>query len=188
MAHTRRRHHSPAGRNVFSKDPFGVTWLALFFLAILITKWFILSPGNPEDGNCVGCVVAVLWVMAVLVSLLMGLFWIIWAQKFAKGASFVFFLVLFCLFSTALYYQFTDFVMRKLFYGGSLNWQEAQATYLLDEFVPHSVGLFLVSMVFYIAIRVIFCRNLTDKGLVYIFSTILVLAVTPLTYLGLWLY
>jgi len=188
MAHSRRRHQSASGGNIFSKDPFGTIWLALVFLVMLIGKWFVLSPGDPQDSNCVGCVVAVLWIMAILVSALMSLFWILWIQKFEKGTSFVFFLSIFSVVSAVIYYEFAVFVMGKLFYGGSLNWQESQASFLLDEFVPHSVGLFLVSMVLYSAVRMLFCRDLVDKPLVYSFSAILIVAVAPITYLGLWLY
>jgi len=188
MANSRRRHHSASGGNILSKDPFGTTWFALLFLGMLIGKWFVLSPGNPDDNNCVGCVVAVLWTLGILVSVLASLFWILWAQKFEKGTSFVFFLSILGIFSSVIYYQFAEFVMGKLFYGGSLNWQDAHASYLLDELVPHSVGLFLVSMVIYAALRVVFCRDLVDKPLVYSFSAILLVAVTPITYLGLWLY
>ena len=185
---TRRRHRSEAGSSIFSKDPYGLVWLALIYLSVMIAKWWFINPANPEDNNCVSCVVAVIWLLSVLVYTVLILFWIGWSRKYEKGTTFVFFLGLLCLLLAVADYYVVQFVVGKLFYGGVLNWQESQASYLIDTFIPHSIGLMLVSSVFYSMLRVLVSRDLTEKPLVYTFAAILLLSVIPLYFLGLLLY
>lgn len=185
---TKRRHRSRSSSSILSKDPYGLIWLALIFLSVMIAKWWFLSPANPEDYNCVACVVAVIWILAVLVHAILILFWIGWSKKYEKGITFVIFLSLLCLVLALLDYQVAQFVIGKLFYGGVLNWQESQASYLIDTFIPHSIGLLLVSSVFYSMLRVFVSRDLVEKPLVYTFAAIVGLSAIPLYLLGLLLY
>ncbi|MGD8559938.1 MAG: hypothetical protein PVF34_00785 [Gammaproteobacteria bacterium] len=167
-------------------DPFGVIGLGLIFLAVMVAKWWYISP--PEGDNCVICVVAVIWFVSMLVFSLLSVFWVLWSKKYAKGAAFLFFLCLLCLVLVVIDYEVVQFVVRKLFYGGALRWQEADASFLIDTFIPHSLGLLLISAIFYSSLRVFLCQELTEKTLVYTMNAIIMLAVLPLFYLGLWLY
>ena len=185
---SRRRHRSKEGSSIFSKDPYGLVWLAMIYLAVMIAKWWFLSPANPEDNNCVACVVAVIWLLSILLHILLVLFWVGWSKKYKKGATFVFFLSLFCVILAMVDFYLVKFVIGKLYYSGMLNWQEAQSSELIDTFIPHSVGLMLVSSVFYSMLRVFLSRDLVEKPLVYTFAAILMLSVIPLYFLGLVLY
>ena len=93
MATSRRRQRSQS--TLLSKDPYGLVGLALIYLAIMVAKWFYISP--PEGDNCVGCVIAVIWIVSMLVFSLLSIFWIFWSRKYDKGTTFVFFLCLLCL-------------------------------------------------------------------------------------------
>jgi hypothetical protein len=186
MATGRRRARSQSG--ILSKDPYGVIWMGLIYLGVLISKWWYFSPANPEDNNCVACVVAVAWILSILIFTLLSIFWVLWSKKYQKGITFAFFLGLLCLILVILDYYAVQFVVGKLFYGGSLRWEETQASYLIDTFIPHTIGLLVITSVLYTMIRVFICRDLVEKPLVFTFGAILVLAVLPLFYIGLKLY
>jgi hypothetical protein len=186
MATHRRRARSEPG--IFSIDPYGLIWMTLIYLAVMMVKWWYISPGNPQDNNCVACVVAVLWILSVLTFSLLSLFWIFWSKKYEKGITFVFFLSLICLILAVADYFAARYVTGKLFYGGVLRWEESQASYLIDTFIPHSIGLLVIASVLYSIIRVFFCRDLVEKPLVFTFGAIIVLSVIPLVYIGLILY
>jgi hypothetical protein len=185
---TKRRKRAQSGDSLLSKDPYGLIWLSLLFLIIMVVKWWVISPANKEDGNCVACVVAVIWLLSVIIHLLLVFFWVGWSSKYEKGAVFVFFLCVICVALAALDYAVIQFAVGKLFYGGVLNWQESQASELIDILIPHSVGLLLITSVFYSMIRVFLCRDLAEKKLVYLFATVVVLSVLPLYFLGLIAY
>lgn len=185
---TRRRQRPQSGGNILTKDPYGLVWLSLIFLAAMIVKWWVISPANPEDGNCVVCVVAVIWLLTIIVHLLMVFFWIGWSRKYEKGTVFVLLLCILCLVLAAIDYTIVQFVIGKLFYGGALNWQESQASELIDIFVPHSIGLLLISSITYSMLRVFFCRDLAEKKMVYLMASIVALSAVPLYFLGLIAY
>ena len=185
---TKRRQRTQRNDNLLSKDPYGLIWLSILFLAVMIVKWWVISPANKEDGNCIACVVAVIWLLSVIIHLLLVLFWIGWSSKYEKGIAFVFLLCLLCLVLAGIGYAALEFVVGKLFYGGVLNWQETQASELIDIFIPHSVGLLLISSIFYSMVRIFFCRDLAEKKLVYLFASIIVLSILPLYFLGLIAY
>jgi hypothetical protein len=184
MVPSRRRKRSQS--TLLSKDPFGLVGLSLLYLIVMVAKWWYISP--PEGNNCVGCVVGVIWLISTGVFALLSVFWVLWSKKYAKGTAFVFFLCLLCLILVAVDYEVVKYVIGKLYYGGALRWQEADASYLMDTFIAHSLGLMLLSAIFYSTLRVFFCRELTEKPLVYVLNAIIMLSVLPLFYLGLRLY
>ncbi|WP_455220306.1 hypothetical protein [Kaarinaea lacus] len=186
MATGRRRTRSQSG--IFSKDPYGLLLMGLLYLAVLVSKWWYFSPDNLEGNNCVACVIAVVWILSMLVFTLLSLFWVLWSRKYQKGITFAFFLGLLCLILVIVDYYVVEFVIGKLFYGGSLRWEEAQASELLDSFIPHNIGLLAITSVLYSMLRVFICRDLVEKPLVFTFGAILVLSVIPLFYIGLKLY
>lgn len=188
MASKRKQRSSRSEGNLLSKDPYGLIWLSLIFLVVMTVKWWLISPANPEDSNCVACVVVVVWLLSVLVHLLLVFFWIGWTKKYEKGVAFVFFLGLLCLLLAVIDYSVVQFSVGKLFYGGVLSWQEAQASYLIDIFIPHSVGLLLISSIFYSMLRVMISRDLAEKKMVYLLASIVMLSVVPLYFLGLIAY
>ena len=186
MATGRRRARKESG--ILSKDPYGLIWMGLIYLAVLISKWWYFSPANPEDNNCVACVVAVVWILSILIFTLLSIFWVLWSRKYEKGITFAFFLGLLCLILVILDYYAVQFVVGKFFYGGSLRWEETQASYLIATFIPHTIGLLVITSVLYTMMRVFICRDLVEKPLVFTFGAILVPAVIPLFYIGLKLY
>ena len=185
---TRRRQRTQSGGNLLSKDPYGLIWLSLIFLAAMVVKWWIISPANAEDGNCVACVVAVIWLLSVVIHLLLVFFWVGWSKKYEKGTVFVLLLSIVCLVLAAIDYKVVQFSVGKLFYGGVLNWQESQASELIDIFIPHSIGLLLISSIAYSMLRVFISRDLGEKKMVYLMASIIMLSVVPLYFLGLIAY
>ncbi|MCI0507363.1 MAG: hypothetical protein L0Z73_14820 [Gammaproteobacteria bacterium] len=162
--------------------------MALIYLAVMVAKWWYFSPSNPQDNNCVACVVAVIWILTMLIFAVLSLFWIFWSKKYEKGITFVIFLSLICLLLAVVDYFAAHYVVGKLFYGGVLRWEESQASYLIDTFIPHSIGLLVISSLLYSVIRVLTCHDLVEKPLVFTYGVIIVLSVIPLFYIGLKLY
>lgn len=185
---TRRRQRANSGDSLLSKDPYGLAWLSILFLVVMVVKWWVISPSYRDAGNCVACVVAVVWLLSVIIHLLLVFFWIGWSKKYEKGTAFVFFLCLLCVIIAAIDFKVVQFSVGKLFYGGVLNWQESQASELIDVFIPHSVGLLLITSVAYSMIRVFVSRDLAEKKMVYLFAAIVLISVVPLYFLGLIAY
>ena len=185
---TRRRQRASSEGSTLSKDPYGLIWLSLIFLMVMVLKWWVISPENREAGNCVACVVAVIWLISVIVHLLLVFFWIGWSKKYEKGTVFVLLLSILCLVLAAVDYAAVHFAVGKLFFGGALNWQEAQASELIDIFIPHSIALLLISSITYSMIRIFFCRDLADKKLVYLMAAVITVSVLPMYFLGLVAY
>lgn len=185
---TRRKQRSSSEGSLLSKDPYGLIWLSLIFLAVMVIKWWLIDPAYREDGNCVACVVAVVWLLSVIIHLVLVLFWIGWSKKYKKGTAFVFFLSLLCLVLAAIDYEVVEFIVGKLYFGGALNWQETQASELIDVFIPHSIGLLLITSIFYSMLRVFMSRDLAEKKMVYLFAAIIMISVLPLYFLGLIAY
>lgn len=185
---TRKRHRASSGGSLLSKDPYGLVWLSLIFLAVMVAKWWVISPEYRESGNCVACAVAVIWLISVIIHLLLVFFWIGWSKKYEKGTAFVLLLSILCLALAAIDYKVMQFAIGKLFYGGVLNWQEAQASELIDIFIPHSIALLLICSITYSMVRVFVCRDLAEKKMVYLMATVIILSVAPLYFLGLVAY
>ena len=100
----------------------------------------------------------------------------------------MFLMSMMCLVCALIDYNIALFVIRKLFYGGVLSWEEAQAPFLLNDFIPHTIALAMVTAVFYTALRIIVSKDIVEKNLVYTFGAILILTTLPLMYLGVMLY
>lgn len=177
-----------SGDSILSKDPFGLLWFGLLFLAVLVAKFWFISPPAPEDTSCYACAVGVMWIMTVLVFSLMTFLTILWSRKFEKGTAFVFVMCMMCVVCAVIDYNVALFVVRKLFYGGALSWDEANAEFLFNDFVPHTIALALVVSVFYTMVRIILSKDIVERNLVYTFGGIMILTTLPLMYLGIMLY
>lgn len=185
---TRRRQRAQSSGNLLSKDPYGLIWLSLIFLTVMVVKWWVISPEYAESGNCVACVVSVVWLLSIIIHLLLVFFWIGWSKKYEKGTVFTLLLCILCLVLAAVDFKVMQFAIGKLFYGGVLNWQESQASELIDIFIPHSIGLLLISSICYSMIRIFTCRDLAEKKMVYLMATVIIVSVAPLYFLGLVAY
>lgn len=184
----RHHHHPSASSSILSKDPFGLVWLGLLYLAVLVAKWWYISPDSQQDGNCVGCVVFITWFLSLLVSVLLSMFWIFWTEKSQKNNLFIFIINVIVILCTVIVYKFDLYVIAKLYYAGSLNWQEAQAQELFDSFVPHVVGLYMVTALIYSMLRVVVCRDLEEKFMTVGYGVVMILVTVPLVYIGLVMY
>jgi hypothetical protein len=155
MARNRRSRSSSPVVAFLKKDPFGVIWFALLFIAVMIAKWWYLQPPAISTDDCLVCVTALIVIMAIVITLLLTLFWILWtAKRQKKNIVFLFLICLGVLGCTAL----LDFASQKLFgrlyYMGLLHWQAADITYLLDDFLRHSAGLYLGVLMAYAMARI----------------------------------
>jgi len=185
---TRRQHRARSESSLLSKDPYGLIWVALIYLALMGVKWWFFSPKEADDTSCVACAVAVIWLVSVLLHTSLIFYWVGWSKSNVKGPLFVFILSVLCLILAIVDFYLMKFILNKLLYAGVLNWQESQAFYLFDVFVPHSIGLLLITTIAYSMVRVLFCRDLVQKPLVYTFVVIVLLAVGPLYFMGIKVY
>ena len=155
MVHRRRARHTNPVVGFFSKDPFGVTWFSLLYLALIITKWWYIAPPAIDNQNCLACVVAIVFVMAVTITLLLTAFWILWTSKRQKKALlFLFLICLGVIGCTALLDVATQAVFGKLYYSGMLSWNAADLSFLLDDFLHHASGLYLGVLMVYSMLRI----------------------------------
>jgi hypothetical protein len=184
---TRRRQRT-AGSGILSKDPYGLIWVAFIYLALLVGKWWVLSPADPETSGCVVCAVAVIWLISVLLHSLLIVFWINWSRSYIKGPVFVFFLAMMCLILGISDFYLVKIVISKLLNVGLLSWPETQIEYLIEVFIPHSIALMVITSIFYSMLRTLLCPDLVQKPLVYTFVGIMLLAVGPLYFMGLVVY
>lgn len=154
MARKRRSSTNPVIA-FFSKDPFGVTWFSLLFVAVLIAKWWYLAPPAIGAQNCLWCVTALMVFIAALITLLLTLFWILWlAKRQKKNILFLFMICLGVIGCTALLDVISQKLFSHLYFRGFLNWAEADVTYLLDDFLRHSTGLYLGMLMVYAMLRI----------------------------------
>ena len=186
--HSTRRKRSRSGSGILSKDPYGLLWLALIYLAILFLKWWVVSPAKPEDTGCLACAMGIIWVLSILIYSLLIVFWIGWTRSNAKGPVFVFFLAMLCLILTIVDFYAVKIIMSKLLNAGVLHWEESEATNLIDILIPHSVALMALVSVTYSMVRTLVCRDLVQKPLVYTFIGIVLLSTIPLYLMGIKLY
>ncbi len=174
--------------NLFKIDRFGVIWFALLYLAVLLTKWLYLSPVIAEKEECYVCVIGVLMGLALTIPLLMTTLWAVWPVKLEKGVFFLFVLSVSTLGCAYFVDLLSQTILSKLYYGGILAWQESQLSYLFDNFLPHSAGLFLATLMIYTTLRVAFSLEFVDRKMVIFVSVLLLLMSSSLLVIGLLLY
>lgn len=154
MARNRRSSSNPIVA-LLKKDPFGVTWFTVLFVAVMIAKWWFLQPPAISADNCLVCVTIVLVVMAILITLLLALFWVLWTGKRQKkNILFLFLICLGVIGCTALLDFTSQELFGRLYFKGLLHWQETDITYLLDDFLRHSSGLYLAVLMTYAMLRI----------------------------------
>ena len=174
--------------NVIKKDQYGVIWFGLLYLAVLLTKWGYLNPMLMQGDNCFACVIALIVLMAMLIPLLLTTLWILWGKKPKKGVLFLFILCMATLGCAVILKFAAQKLISKLYYTGFLNWQESQLGYLFEDFIPHSVGLFLATLMIYSMFRVAISSEFRDRKVIVALSIALLLMSSSLLVLGLILY
>jgi len=162
-ARSRGRGNQNTVLGILSRDPFGILWVTLLFVAALITKWWFISPIYASTDNCLLCVVAISGVMAALCAFLPMAFWIAWTDRAPIGMGFYFSLIGVGLLVAGLYHKLTAIVISKLYFAGTLTWSESQATELLDQVIHHNSGFYLAVMMAYIALRMPLVRSIPNK-------------------------
>ncbi|MDH5326284.1 MAG: hypothetical protein OEZ68_08680 [Gammaproteobacteria bacterium] len=173
---------------LFRKDPFGVPWFFLSFSLFLLVKWQLLQPMDHTD-NCLNCVLAILLFLSVLVSVLLSLFWVLWeARRRPKGVAFLFLFTIAILFATFLFDILSQQVFSQLYYGGILPWQEAEISFLMDDFLKHSAGLFLAVLMLYSMARIAFCSSFVNRKYVLTMNMAFFLTAALLLVMGMLFY
>jgi len=148
---------------ILTRDPFGVLWVSLFFAAVLVVKWWVVSKLYVSPDNCLLCVVGISAFIATLCNFLPMAFWVAWSDRAPISMSFYFALVFVGLLVTGLYHKLSVIVISKLYFAGSLTWSDAQATELLDQVIHHNSGLYLAVLIAYIAIRMPLVGSINNK-------------------------
>lgn len=173
----------------FRKDPVGVVWFLISFSILLIAKWWFLQPKLVNEQNCLVCVLAILLLLSVLITLILSLFWALWETKRQqKGVIFLFLFSLGILFCTFLFDLFTQGIFSQLYYGGILRWQEAEISFLMDDFLKHSTGLYLAVLMMYSMARIAVCKTFVNRKYVLFMNSVFFLAATILLFMGMFLY
>jgi hypothetical protein len=155
MARARKRR---SGNNsivaFFQKDPFGVTWFMIFYIAVLIAKWWYIEPPEIDPQSCLACATILEILMAMGVTVLISLFWILWlAKRQKKNLLFLFLICLAVIGCTGLLDVASQEIFSRLYFHGFLKWQGADVTYLLDVFLRHNAGLYLGVLMVYAMLR-----------------------------------
>jgi len=165
--HTQRARSRRGNQNtvfgILSRDPFGVLWVTLMFTAVLVVKWWYVSPLYATADNCLLCLVGVSAVLAAVCSFLPLAFWIAWSDRAPIGMGFYFALIGIGLLVAGLFHKLTVIIITKLYFAGTLSWSETQANELLDQVIHHNSGFFLATLMAYIAIRMPLVRNISNK-------------------------
>lgn len=157
MARSRRRSGNNPIVEFFSKDPFGVTWFTLLFIAVVVAKWWYIDPPAISEFSCLGCVVTVQVILAAFITGIISLFWILWlGKRQKKNLLFLFLICILALGCTALLDFASREIFSQLYYRGFLRWEEADITYLLDDFLHHAAGLYLGVLMIYAQLRIAF--------------------------------
>lgn len=174
--------------DTFRKDEFGVLLFSLMYVAALIAKWIYIDPAKPGYASCVICAMAVLWLLAIFLTLILTALWILWDTKAANGVKFIFVLGVGAVCCAVFMNYLSQKVFAKLYYSGLLNWQESHVNYLFDDFLKHSSGLYLATLVLYSMIRIAMSRQFNNRKAVVAFSLYFSMVSSALLFLGLKLY
>lgn len=189
MPRTRRRSSSNPIVSFFAKDPFGITGVAILYVAALIAKWWYIDPPQISEQSCLACVTAVMVVLAVLVTLVITFFWILWlAKRQKKNILFLFLVTLLVLGCTALLDYVSQEIFSQLYYRGFLRWQETDVTYLLDNFLHHCAGLYLGVLMIYAMLRIAFDSGFAPRKYIIPISIIFIMVASFLLLMGIVLY
>ena len=189
MARTRRRSGSNPIVSFFSKDPFGVTWFSILFVAALIAKWWYVNPPAISEQSCLACVTALMVVIAVVISLPLTAFWILWlGKRQKKSILFVFLICVLILACTALLDFANKEIFSQLYYRGMLRWDETDITYLLDDFLRHSAGLYLGVLMIYAMLRIAFDPGFSPRKYIIPINIIFIGVASFLLLIGIMLY
>lgn len=148
----------------FQKDPFGVTWFMIFYVAILITKWWYVEPPEIDPQSCLACVTVLEIIMAAMFTLLISLFWVLWIGKRQnKNLLFLFLICLLVIGCTGLLNVASQEFFSQLYYHGFLKWQGTDVTYLLDVFLRHNAGLYMGVLMIYAMLRIAIDSEFTPR-------------------------
>jgi len=174
--------------NIIKMDRFGVLWFAILYTAVLLTKWAYLSPVIQENEDCYLCVIAILIGLALIIPLIMTALWELWSEKLGKGLFFLFIMCVTSLGCAFLMDLASKVVIGKLYYGGILAWDDAQLSYLFEDFLHHCAGLFLATLMIYTTFRIAISSEFVDRKMVISVSLILLAMSSSLLVIGLLLY
>lgn len=189
MARFRRRSRRNPLVSFFGKDPFGLTWFTLLLVAVLIAKWWRINPPAISEPSCLGCVTAIAVAIAALVTSIISLFWVLWrAKRQKKNILMVFLITLLVLGCTALFDVTSHEILGRLYYRGWLPWEEADITYLLDDFLPHSAGLYLGVLMVYAMARIAFDSGFSPRKYIIPINAVFAAAASFLLFMGILLY
>ena len=174
--------------NIIKMDRFGVLWFAILYTAVLLTKWAYLSPVIQENEDCYLCVIAILIGLALIIPLIMTALWELWSEKLGKGLFFLFIMCVTSLGCAFLMDLASKVVIGKLYYGGILAWDDAQLSYLFEDFLHHCAGLFLATLMIYTTFRIAISSEFIDRKIMISVSLILLAMSSSLLVIGLLLY
>lgn len=173
----------------FRKDPLGVLWFLMSFAVFLVAKWWFIEPKLLSEFNCLNCALIILLLLSIVVTLLLSAFWVLWELKrLQKGITFLFLFTVGILLCTLLFDILAQWIMSELYYMGLLRWKEAEISYLMDDFLKHSAGLYLAVLMMYSMVRIAFCTTFVNRKYILIMNMTFFFTATILLFLATLLY
>ena len=161
----------------------------MLFVAALIAKWWYIGPPEISAQSCLACVTVILVFLAVLVTLVISIFWILWLSKRQnKNILFLFLITLLILGCTALLDYASKAIFSQLYYRGFLRWHEMDVTYLLDDFLRHSAGLYLGVLMIYAMLRIAFDSGFSPRKYIIPINIVFIGVAAFLLLMGIMLY
>lgn len=174
--------------DIFRMDTFGVILVMLIFLFVSIIRFWVLDPSLIYAGNCVPCVIAVVFFVAAFVSLLLTVFWQFWAARAPITMGFYFILGGLGVLCAMLVNKVAQAFVNTIYFKGFIDWQEDTVPVLLEQIVPHLTGLYLGSLMFYLALRMVLVKEIESRKVLALTSVIIAGASSGVLFLGIKMY
>jgi hypothetical protein len=157
-----RRNRSAVG-GILQKDSFGVIWVALLFLFVGIIRFWVLDSSLIDAGNCLPCVLAVVLLISIFISLLLTGVWVFWAARAPITMGFYFILGGIGVLCAMLVNKISQAFVNILYQKGLITWQADSIELLHEQIVPHLTGLYLGSLMVFLAIRMLMVKEIQNR-------------------------
>lgn len=169
-------------------DSFGVIWVMLLFLFISIIRFWVLDPSLIYADNCVPCVLAMVFFVAAFSSLLLSVFWVFWAARAPITMGFYFILGGLGVLCAMLVNKVSQAFVNTFYFKGLIRWQEDSVPVLLEQLVPHLTGLYLGSLMVFLAIRMAMVKDIETRKVLFLTSFIVAGTSSGVLFLGIKMY
>jgi len=174
--------------DILKKDVFGVIWVTLLFLFVTIIRFWVLDSSLIDQGNCLPCVLGAVLPISIFVSLILTGLWIFWAERAPITMGFYFILGGIGVLCAMLVNRVSQAFINILYQKGLVSWQADSIEILQQQIVPHLTGLYLGSLMFYVAIRMLMVKEIQARTPLVLTSISVAGASAIVLFLGIKMY